>query len=153
MTVAFPQEREPPSDLSGLPRKHHDPPVSLQAFHPENCLNGTTSPARAVITSTALRKLDSLSSPPKLPCVAHGHRVVFVCSNLRLTVGEDLLPLSAQKSPNLFGTFYNGLPRSIGTFCHCSQRIAPFYPETLTTTTDWTTDLLLQSDRLVFGMH
>ena len=49
----------------------------------------------------------------------------FVFSNLRLTVGEDLLPLSVQKSPNLFVfrvlslsfvTFYNGMPRSVVTF-------------------------------------
>ena len=38
-------------------------------------------------------------------------------------------------------------------FCHCSQRVAPFYPETLTTTTDQTTGLLVRSDRLVFGMR
>ena len=46
----------------------------------------------------------------------------IVFSNLRLTVSEDLIPLSVQESPNLFFfrvlslnfvTFYNGLPRSI----------------------------------------
>ena len=31
------------------------------------------------------------------------------------------------------------------------QRVSPFYHDSLTTTTDWTTGLLLQSDRLVFG--
>ena len=45
----------------------------------------------------------------------------FVFSNLRLTLREDLLPLSVQESPNLFVfrvlslnfvTFYNVLPRS-----------------------------------------
>ena len=49
----------------------------------------------------------------------------FVFSNLRLTVSEDLLPLSALESPNLFlfrvlslnlVTFYNGLTHSIMTF-------------------------------------
>ena len=41
--------------------------------------------------------------------------------DLRLTVGEDLLPMSVQKSPNLcvfsvwfLTSFHNGLPRSIG---------------------------------------
>ena len=53
------------------------PACILACVHPENCLNGTTSQARAIITSTALRKLDSLSSPPKLPCVAQRHRLVF----------------------------------------------------------------------------
>ena len=38
-------------------------------------------------------------------------------------------------------------------FCHCSQRFAPFYLETLTTTTDQTTSLLVRSDRLVFGLR
>ena len=45
----------------------------------------------------------------------------FVFSNLRPTVGEDLLPLSVQKSPNLcefrvlfLTCFNNGLPGSIG---------------------------------------
>ena len=55
----------------------------------------------------------------------------FVFSNLRLTVSEDLLPLSIQESPNLFAfrvlslnfvtllvtyvTANNGFPRSIMT--------------------------------------
>ena len=55
----------------------------------------------------------------------------FVLSNLRLTVSEDLLPLSVQESPNLFAfrvlslnfltllvtyvTANNGFPRSIMT--------------------------------------
>ena len=41
--------------------------------------------------------------------------------NVRLTIGEDLLPLTVQKSPNLcvfsvsfLTSFHNGLPRSIG---------------------------------------
>ena len=45
----------------------------------------------------------------------------FVSPDFRLTVGEDLLPLSVQKSPNLcvfsiqfLTSFDNGLPRSIG---------------------------------------
>ena len=75
---------------------------------------------------------------------------------LDLTVSEDLLSLSVQESPypcilrvlflkfNLFqqlvAPFYHG-------FCHCSQRAATFYLETLTTTTD------VLSDRLVLGMR
>ena len=51
--------------------------------------------------------------------------VELVYPDLRLTVGEDLLPLSVQKSPNLcvfsvsfLTSFLNGLPRSIVAFCH-----------------------------------
>ena len=36
---------------------------------------------------------------------------------------------------------------------HGKQRVSPFYHDSLTTTTDRTTGLLLQSDRLVFGTH
>ena len=51
---------------------------------------------------------------------------------LRLTVGEDLLPLSVQKNPNLcmfkvlfLTCFNNGLPRSIMAFCHCFNNGLP----------------------------
>ena len=83
-------------------------------------------------------------------------------SNLRLTVSEDLLPLSVQESPNLFffqsfvSEFRDLLQRVAPfyhDFCHCSQRVAPFYLETLTTTTDQTTGLLVRSGRLVLGMR
>ena len=36
---------------------------------------------------------------------------------------------------------------------HGKQRVSTFYHDSLTTTTDKTTCLLLQSDRLVFGTH
>ena len=49
----------------------------------------------------------------------------FVSPDFRLTVGEDLLPLSVQKSPNLcvfsvqfLTSFDNKLPRSVVAFCH-----------------------------------
>ena len=52
--------------------------------------------------------------------------------NLRLTVGEDLLPLSVQKSSNLcvfkvlfLTCFNNGLLRSIMAFCHCFNNGLP----------------------------
>ena len=37
--------------------------------------------------------------------------------------------------------------------CHGKQRVSPFYHDSLTTTTDRTTGLLLQSDQLIFGTH
>ena len=37
-------------------------------------------------------------------------------------------------------------------FCHGRQRVSPFYHDS-STTTERTTGLLLQSDRLVFGTH
>ena len=69
----------------------------------------------------------------------------FVFSDIRLTVGEDLLPLSVQESPNLcmFKVLFFDL---------FQQRVAPFY-RTLTTTTDQQTGLLAGSDRLVLGMR
>ena len=49
----------------------------------------------------------------------------FVSPDFRLTVNEDLLPLSVQKSPNLcvfsvqfLTSFHNGLPSSFVAFCH-----------------------------------
>ena len=41
----------------------------------------------------------------------------------------------------------------VSEFCDLLQRVAPFYLETLTTTTHQTTSLLVRSDRLVFGMR
>ena len=79
----------------------------------------------------------------------------FVLSNLRLAVSEDLLPLSVQKSPNLFmfRVFVSEFLGSARDSCHGKQRVSPFYHDSLTTTTDRTTGLLLQSDRLVFGTY
>ena len=80
----------------------------------------------------------------------------FVLSNLRLTISENLLTLSFQKNPNLFAfrvlslSLISDLARDL---CHGKQRVSPFYHDSLTTTTDRTTGLLLQSDRLVFGTH
>ena len=77
----------------------------------------------------------------------------FVFSNLRLTVSENFLPLSVQERPNLIvfrvlSLYFRNLTRDI---CHGRQWVAPFYHDLKTTTTDRTTGLLNQSDRLVFG--
>ena len=63
----------------------------------------------------------------------------FVSSDLSLTVGENLLSLSVQKSPNLFVfrvvSEFLDLQQRVAPFhrdlCYCSQRVAPFYLETL----------------------
>ena len=57
------------------------------------------------------------------------------------------------ESPNLFvfQSFVSEFCNLIRDFCHGRQRVAPFYHDSLTTTTDRTTGLLLQSDRLVFS--
>ena len=73
--------------------------------------------------------------------------------NLCLTVSENLLPLSVQESPNLFVfrvvvSEFRGLARDLR---HGKQQVSMWYHDSLTTTTDRTTGLLLQSDRLVFG--
>ena len=82
------------------------------------------------------------------------NRPGIVLSNFRLTVSEDLLPLSVQESPNLFAfrvvSEFRDLARDLR---HGKQRVSPFYHDSLTTTTHRTTRLLLQSDRLVFGTH
>ena len=78
----------------------------------------------------------------------------FVLSNLRLTVSEDVLSLSIQESPNLFDFRVLSLNfLSVRHLCHGKQQVSPFYHDSLTTTTDRMTSLLLQSDRLVFGTH
>ena len=79
----------------------------------------------------------------------------FVFSNLRLTVSEDLLPLSVHESPNLFAFRVLSL-NFVNLRVTCvtaNKRVSPFYHDSVTTTTDKTTGLLLQSDRLVLGTH
>ena len=52
----------------------------------------------------------------------------FVFSNLRLTVGDDLLALSVQESPNLFA--FRVFSKFLGgarDFCHGKQQVSPFY--------------------------
>ena len=62
----------------------------------------------------------------------------FVFSNLRLTVSENLLPLSVQESPNLFvfRVFVSEFRDLARDLCHGKQRVSPFYHDSLTTTTD-----------------
>ena len=50
-----------------------------------------------------------------------------------------------------FQSFVSKFRNLTRDFCHGRQRVAPFYHDSLTTTSDRTTGLLLQSDRLVFG--
>ena len=86
----------------------------------------------------------------------------FVFSDLRLTDSEDLLPFSVQESPTLF--FFRALSLNFRDllqrvapfyhdFCHCSQRVAPFYLETLTTTTDQTTGLVIDLSSVCVKEH
>ena len=84
----------------------------------------------------------------------------FVSPDLSVTVGEDLLPLSVQKSPSLcvfsveFSTsFHNWLPRSIKGFLPLSTTGCPDLSDT--DDDDWPTDrpFSLGSDRLVLGVH
>ena len=85
----------------------------------------------------------------------------FVSPNLRLTVGEDLFPLSVQKRPNLceFRVMFvlNMIPQRVAPFYRgflplFQQHVTPF-DRTRTTTTDQQTSLLARSDRLVLGRH
>ena len=62
----------------------------------------------------------------------------FVLSNLRLTVSEDLLPLSVQDSPNLFAFRVLSLNflTLLVTCVTANNGFSPFYHDSLTTTTD-----------------
>ena len=74
----------------------------------------------------------------------------FVFPNLCLTVSENLFSLSLQESPNLF-TLKSCVSEFLGRSTQVSKQwVSPFYHDWLTTT-DRTTGLLLQCDRLVFG--
>ena len=81
----------------------------------------------------------------------HSFFVYFFCHNQP----GIRAPLSVQESPNLFAfrvfvSEFRDLARDLR---HGKQRVSPFYHDSLTTTTDRTTSLLLQSDRLVFCTH
>ena len=71
----------------------------------------------------------------------------FVSPDLSVTVGEDLLALSVQKSPSLCVFSVEFLTSFLTTGCHFA-----IY-RTRTTTTDQQTSLLAGSDRLVLGVH
>ena len=79
----------------------------------------------------------------------------FVFSNLCLTVSENLLSLSLQESPNLF--VFRVLSLNFVTLRVTCVTATNGFPHSIMTdwltTTDKTTGLLLQSDRLVFGTH
>ena len=66
----------------------------------------------------------------------------FVFPNLRLTEESQSVR---------FQSFVSEFLKLTRDLRHGRQRVAPFYHDSLTTTTDLTTGLLLQSDRLVFG--
>ena len=123
-------------------------PVLLQYLSMKKLLILSTSFVRLSTMKFFFLRLDRFIQFLHTSLVVIG--LEFVLSNLRLTVSEDLLPLSFQESHKLFASrvlSLNFLALLV------TSRQTTVYHDSLTTTTDRTTGLLLQSDRLVFGAH